>query len=85
MTLRNYPEKSWFFLEHGINVNDKWRGISPLSCAIKPWLKTVWKKIPTINTYNICALLAHGAKIDEKMVQASRGYMKKLLQQEHSH
>ena len=81
VTLRNYPEKSWFFLEKGINVNRTWNGILPLQCAIQPWLKISWEKIPAINKYIICALLQHGAQVNKKMIQVSCGYMKKLLQQ----
>lgn len=75
------PEICSFFLKKGIKVNCKnKKGISPLFCAIQPWLKKPWNEVPSINKYNIRALLADGAVVEKKMIQTSQGYLKELLQ-----
>lgn len=81
MTLRHYPEKSSFFLQNRIDVNGKYKKKSPLVCAVEPWLKTAWRIIPAIHKYNIRALLQCGAKVNRNLIEASHGYMQKLLHQ----
>jgi len=79
MTLRNYPEKSWFFLHKGIDVNGQHKGTSPLAYAVGPWLKISWRAIPAVHKYNIRALLQRGAKVTKNLIGRSHGYMKRLL------
>jgi ankyrin repeat protein len=75
------PDICSFFFEKGMRVNYKnKKGISPLFCAIQPWLKKSWGEVPSINKYNIRVLLADGAVVEKKMLQVSQGYLKKLLQ-----
>jgi hypothetical protein len=81
MTLSNYPEKSQFFLDKGINVNGKYKKIFPLVYAVQPWLKTSWCTIPAIHKYNIRALLQCGAKVHKDLITASHGYLKRLLKE----